>query len=440
MGKRVAQTKFPTALIPKKKRVAAYARVSSGKDAMLHSLSEQIRYYSAMIQQRSDWEYAGVYADEATTGTKENRAEFQRMLAACREGQIDLILTKSISRFARNTVTLLETVRGLKNIHVDVFFEREQIHSMSGDGELMLSMLASFAQEESRSVSDNCKWRIRNNFRQGTPSCCQILGYRWMDGRYEIVPEEAETVRMIFRDYLSGMGRVLIHKKLLELGLPTKTGGQWTDNGIAHLLRNEKYCGDLMLQKTYVSDPITKKKCINHGELKRYYVRDAHEAIVSREDFERVQEILRAGQEKYQHNPQAPAHYPFTGKIECGVCGAMYRRKIAGSEPKYKKPVWICQTFNQLGKQACASKQIPDDILESVTASVLENAAFDPGIFERKIECIRVIGPNRLLFIFRDGHRISREWQDASRKWSDEQKEAARKRYYEQLERSRAHE
>ena len=328
MNNRVAKTKFPKRLVPKKKRVTAYARVSSGKDAMLHSLSEQISYYSAMIQNRPDWEYAGVFADEATTGTKENRAEFQRMLTACREGQIDLILTKSISRFARNTVTLLETVRELKGIHVDVFFEREQIHSMSGDGELMLSILASFAQEESRSVSDNCKWRIRNNFRQGTPSCCQILGYRWVDGRYEIIPEEAETVRMIFRDYLSGMGRVLIHKKLLELGLPTKTGGQWTDNGIAHLLRNEKYCGDLMLQKTYIADPITKKKCINHGELKRYYVRDAHEAIVSREDFERVQEMLRAGQEKYKHSPQAPVHYPFTGKIECGVCGAMYRRKI----------------------------------------------------------------------------------------------------------------
>lgn len=440
MGKRVAQTKFPKRLVPKKKRVAAYARVSSGKDAMLHSLSEQISYYSTMIQNRPDWEYAGVYADEATTGTKENRAEFQRMLTACRVGQIDLILTKSISRFARNTVTLLETVRELKSIHVDVFFEREQIHSMSGDGELMLSILASFAQEESRSVSDNCKWRIRNNFKQGTPSCCQILGYRWVDGRYEIVPEEAETVRMIFRDYLSGMGRVLIHKKLLELGLPTKTGGQWTDNGIAHLLRNEKYCGDLMLQKTYVADPITKKKCINHGELKRYYVRDAHEAIVSREDFERVQEILRAGQAKYQHHPQAPVHYPFTGKIECGVCGAMYRRKIAGSEPKYKKPVWICQTFNRLGKQFCASKQIPEDILKSVTASVLGMEAFDAGIFERQIERIRVIGPNQLMFLFRDGHRISREWQDASRKWSDAQKEAARKRYYEQIERSRAHE
>ncbi len=439
MKKRVAKTKFPKRLVPKKKRVAAYARVSSGKDAMLHSLSEQISYYSTMIQNQPDWEYAGVYADEATTGTKENRAEFQRMLAACREGRIDLILTKSISRFARNTVTLLETVRELKSIHVDVFFEREQIHSISGDGELMLSILASFAQEESRSVSDNCKWRIRNNFKQGIPCCNQILGYRWVDGHYEIIPEEAEIVRMIFRDYLSGMGRVLIHKKLLELCLPTKMGGRWTEGSVASILKNEKYCGDLLLQKTYIVDPITKKKCINHGELKRYYVRDAHEAIVSREDYERAQEILRAGRQKFHPNSQTPVHYPFTGKLECGICGAMYRRKITGSEPKYKKPVWICPTYNQLGKQACASKQIPEDILQNVTTSVLGLEEFNPSIFEKQIERIHVVTRNKLLFVFRDGRRVSREWQDASRKWSGEQKEEARKRYYEYLERSQAH-
>ena len=227
MGKRVVQTRFSQSVIPKKKRVAAYARVSSGKAAIF--ASEQIRYYSAMIQQRSDW-VRRVYADEAITGNKENRAEFQRMLAACREGKIDLILTKSISRFARNTVTLLETVRELKRIHVDVFFEREQIHSMSGDGELMLSILASFAQEESRSVSDNCKWRIRNNFRQGIPSCFQILGYRWANGHYEIIPEEAEIVRMIYRITSSGMGRGLI-KGCWNQALRPKQ--HWTDGGIA---------------------------------------------------------------------------------------------------------------------------------------------------------------------------------------------------------------
>ena len=157
--------------LEQKKRVAAYARVSTGKDAMLHSLSEQVSYYSALIRQTPGWQYAGVYADEAMTGTKENRAEFQRLLADCREGKIDLILTKSISRFARNTVNLLETVRELKALGVDIHFERERIHTMSGDGELMLSILASFAQEESRSISENVTWGQRKRFADGKVNC-----------------------------------------------------------------------------------------------------------------------------------------------------------------------------------------------------------------------------------------------------------------------------
>ncbi|EYE89105.1 resolvase, partial [Fervidicella metallireducens AeB] len=160
-----------------KKRVAAYARVSSGKDAMLHSLSAQISYYSSFIQKHIEWEFAGVYADEAITGTKDERPEFQRMLDDCRMGKIDMIITKSISRFARNTVTLLETVRELKDLNVDVYFEKENIHSLSGDGELMLTILASFAQEESRSVSENIKWRIRKGFKEG-----ELVNLRFMYG------------------------------------------------------------------------------------------------------------------------------------------------------------------------------------------------------------------------------------------------------------------
>ncbi len=361
------------------------------------------------------------------------------MLAACREGQIDLILTKSISRFARNTVTLLETVRELKSIHVDVFFEREQIHSMSGDGELMLSILASFAQEESRSVSDNCKWRIRNNFKQGIPCCNQLFGYRWVDGHYEIVPKEAEIIRLIFDAYLHGSGRGLILRKVLALGIAPRLGGQWTEGSIARMLTNEKYCGDLLLQKTFVVDPITKRKIANNGELKRYYVRDAHEAIISREDFERIQEMLRFNRRKYNPNPLTPVHYAFTGKIECGICGAMYRRKIAGAAP-YTKPVWICQTYNRFGKQACASRQIPENILERLSAEVLGMDAFDSNVFEQQITSMRTIGRDQLVFVFRDGRQVIKPWQNDSRKWNDEQKEAARKRYYEYLERSRAYE
>lgn len=206
--KRLIQIITPTIpMQPKLLRVAAYARVSSGKDAMLHSLSAQVSYYSQMIQDNPEWLYCGVYADEALTGTKSNRAEFQKLLTECRNGKIDLVITKSISRFARNTVTLLETVRELKDIGVDVFFEEQNIHTISSDGELMLTILSSYAQEESLSASENKKWQIRKDFEQGKIGSITMLGYRRnADGVLEIEPNEAEIVRMIFADYLSGMG------------------------------------------------------------------------------------------------------------------------------------------------------------------------------------------------------------------------------------------
>ena len=184
--------------LEQKKRVAAYARVSSGKDAMLQSLSAQISFYSDLIQNHDDWLYVGVYADEAKTGTKESRADFQRLIADCRAGKIDMVITKSISRFARNTVTLLQTVRDFKAWEVDIFFEEQNIHTMSGDGELMMTILASYAQEESRSASENQKWRIKRNFEGGVPWNGTMLGYRLKNGRYEIIPAEADLVRRIY--------------------------------------------------------------------------------------------------------------------------------------------------------------------------------------------------------------------------------------------------
>ena len=205
-----------------KKRVAGYSRVSSGKDAMLHSLSSQISYYSTMIQAHDDWVYAGVYADEAKTGTKETRPEFQKLLVDCRAGKIDMVITKSISRFARNTVTLLEAVRELKALGVDIFFEEQNLHTLSSDGELMLTILASYAQEESKSVSDNMKWRIKKNFEEGKPWDGTVLGYRYKDGQYIIHPDEAETVRRIYDLYLSGNGISAIGKILKAEGRRTR--------------------------------------------------------------------------------------------------------------------------------------------------------------------------------------------------------------------------
>lgn len=208
----------------KRKRVAAYARVSSGKDAQLHSLSAQISYYNSYIGSRGDWELAGIYADEAMTGTKENRPQFQKLLSDCRAGKIDMVIVKSITRLARNTVTLLETARELKALEIDIFFEKENIHTLSTDGELMLTLLASFAQEESRSASENVKWRIRKNFERGIPTGGGLFGYRFKDGMLQVVPEEAEIVKQIFNNFLSGMGIAPIAKKLNREGVPTRRG------------------------------------------------------------------------------------------------------------------------------------------------------------------------------------------------------------------------
>jgi len=208
----------------RRKNVCAYARVSSGKDAMLHSLSAQVSYYQKFIGSNPEWMFCGVYADEALSGTKDNREQFQAMLAECRAGNIDLVVTKSISRFARNTVTLLSAVRELKLLGVDVFFEEQNIHSMSGDGELMLTILASYAQEESRSVSENQKWRVQANFKEGKPWNCKVLGYRYDGEKFVVHPAEAEIVRFIFQSYLDGLGRQSIANILLERGCVGRDG------------------------------------------------------------------------------------------------------------------------------------------------------------------------------------------------------------------------
>ena len=220
MKRVIEKVTFPAVAAPKLTRVAAYARVSSAKDAMLHSLSAQVSYYNSLIQQHPGWIFCGVYADEGLTGTRVDRENFQRLLADCRAGKIDMVVTKSISRFARNTVTLLETVRELKNLGVDVYFEEQNIHSASADGELMLSILASYAQEESLSASENQKWRIKRNFESGMPWNGTMLGYRYDNGTLVIHPEEAAVVRQIFDNYIGGMGVTAIAKMLNSQGIP----------------------------------------------------------------------------------------------------------------------------------------------------------------------------------------------------------------------------
>ncbi len=427
MAKTVERVKFNTPKIPKVLNVAAYARVSSGKDAMLHSLEAQVRYYSEYIQSHHDWHFCGVYADEAMTGTKSNRDNFQLLLQKCREGEIDLILCKSISRFARNTVTLLETIRELKNLGIGVIFEEQNINILSSDGELMLTILASFAQEESLSVSENQKWRIRSDFQQGKVSSMRMLGYkRTADGSLEIVPEEAVIVRRIFSDYLSSIGKLKIANMLNEERVPTINGCTWTTEDIRRILQNEKYAGNMLLQKSYRENHITKKCRKNNGELPQYYVEESHEPIIEPQIFKSVQELLKKRSELFTPPKSTVAVYPFTGKIKCGCCNKNYRRKTTVTGI-----VWICSTYNTKGKKYCPkSKQIPEEKLYTACCEVLELSEFNEGIFQSEIQQIIIPAPNHIKFIFTDGTRKTAEWKDRSRSesWTEDMRKIAGER------------
>ncbi len=425
----IHQVKHTPVEMPRRKRVAAYCRVSCGKDAMLHSLSAQVSYYNQYIQKHPGWEYAGVYVDEAETGTKDDRPRFQQMLTDCREGKIDIILTKSISRFARNTVTILETVRELKKIGVDIYFEEQNIHSISGDGELLLTLLASFAQEESKSVSDNCKWRIRKDFSEGKPINLMLLyGYKSENGKIVIDEDEAAVVRRIFSDYLAGAGSTRIARMLAYEEIPTRCGGMWTGNYVVEILANEKYTGDCLLQKTFVEDHLTKKRCFNRGQLNQYYAENTHPAIIDHETFERAQAIL--AEHRAQNNVRKPTYvrYPFSGKIVCGNCGAHFNRRTRStgrnSMPRY---TWQCVTYTSKGKRFCPASQIPEEILEELTSEVLGVKEITDDAMDKLAE-IRVIASDRLQFVFKDGRTEERQWawESRSSSWTPEMKQKAR--------------
>lgn len=406
-------------VILQRKRVAAYARVSSGKDAMLHSLAAQVSYYSSMIQSHSDWQYCGVYSDEAMTGTKKERPGFQSLLADCRAGKIDLIITKTISRFSRNTLVFLETVRELRSLGVDVFFEDQNIHSSSESGELLITLLASLAQEESLSASENQKWKIRKNFSEGIPTTNLMYGYRTENGVMTVIPEEAEVVRMIFNDYLSGMGANAIVRKLTDLGVPTKLGGRWRENIIRDMLKNEKYKGDLLLQKTFRPDHVSKKTVFNKGQLPQFYVQDDHDAIVPPDVFNAVQaEIARRTESVRKEQVQL---YPFSGKIICEKCGKHFRRKTTKSGIK-----WVCSTYNTYGKAACDAQQIPEQALLAIVG-------------DRPFACIRVPEDGTVIVCGEDGSESIHHWENPSRaeSWTPEMRQRAAERSRRQWQQNR---
>lgn len=357
MTKTVVQIQPTSHYAYKRKRVAAYARVSCGKDTMLHSLAAQIDYYREMILHNPTWSFAGVYADEAKTGTKEDRSEFQSLIAKCRAKEIDMVITKSISRFARNTVTLLKYVRELKSLGIDVYFEEQNIHTLSADGELLLTLLASFAQAESLSVSENCKWRIRKGFEEGKSTSVRLLGYRLLNGEFTIVPEEAETVRYIFNLYLQGYGVQTISNILEAENRSTVNGGRWDPKEIANILDNEKYCGDLLLQKTYISDFLSKKVKKNNGELPQYYVENGHAPIIIPADWDVVQEEIARRKEAGKAYSSATV---LSSKLICEDCGGFFGIKVWHSTDKYRRVIYRCNN-KYANKAPCRTNHFTEE-------------------------------------------------------------------------------
>lgn len=341
------------------------------------------------------------------------------MINDAKSNKIDVIITKSISRFARNTVTLLSTVRELKQIGVDVYFEEQNIHTLSSDGELMLTILASYAQEESRSVSENMKWRIKKNFEEGKPWNYIVYGYFCDNGRFEIIPNEAKVIRLIYDYFLSGMGVGSITKRINEEGYVTRKNKKWCKSSIRNILTNYNYTGNLILQKTYRENHITKRKKINKGELPKYNAEDTHEAIVTIEEYKQVQEELRK-RDCVKIERERLRYYPITEMIVCDKCGSNYRRKTT----PYKH-VWRCSNYLENGKEACNAKQVPEDILIELTCEVLVLKEFNEAAFKEKVRFIQACENNILIFKLNEGTEIVKEWKNKSRSesWTPEMRE-----------------
>lgn len=349
----------------KKRKVAGYARVSTDHDDQFSSYEAQIDYYTNYIKGRDDWEFVEVYTDEGITGTNTKRREgFKRMVADALAGKIDLIVTKSVSRFARNTVDSLTTIRQLKEAGVEVYFEKENIWTFDGKGELLLTIMSSLAQEESRSISENCTWGQRKRFADGKVSVPfqRFLGYdRGPDGNLVVNREQAVIVKRIYSLFLQGMTYHGIADTLTKDGIPTPGGKKkWSISTVKSILRNEKYKGDALLQKSYTVDFLTKKTKVNEGEIPQYYVEDNHEAIIDPEVFEMVQrEIAKRGKGKKYHS----GVHAFSTKIKCGECGSWYGSKVWHSNSKYRKTIWQCNhKFD--GDCRCQTPHLTDEEIQ----------------------------------------------------------------------------
>ncbi len=356
-----------------RQRVAAYCRVSTDSAEQLNSYAAQKNYYTQMIEENPDWEMAGVFADEGITGTsRKKRREFNRMIAACKRGRIDMILTKSLSRFARNTVDCLEIVRILKANGIGVMFEKENINTLTESSEFLITLFSGFAQAESESLSKNVKWGKQKSMEAGNVpfQYKKLLGYRkGADGKPEIVPEEAGTVRRIFQRYLEGASLGDIKKELEADHVPTAEGVKgWSYQVVRNILVNERYIGDALLGKTYVTDPISKEVMKNLGEQPMYYVENSHPAIIPKVIYQRVQEEMarrtskRKVMQKRGKTEQGKysAKYALSEILVCGECGTPYKRCTWARNGK-KRIVWRCVSRLEFGTKYCHNSPTLDE-------------------------------------------------------------------------------
>ena len=372
-----------------KLRVAAYCRVSTDSDEQSTSYEAQIEHYTAYITGHPDWDLAGIYADDGISGTNtKKREEFNRMIDECMAGNIDMVITKSISRFARNTLDCLKYIRQLKEKNIPVYFEKENINSMDSKGEVMLTIMASLAQQESQSLSQNVKMGLQYRYQQGEiqVNCKWFLGYTKDENkRLVIVPAEAEIVKRIYREYLEGASMLKIARGLEADGILNGAGREkWHTSNINQILRNEKYIGDALLQKTYTTDFLTKTRVRNHGIVPQYYVENSHEAIIPREIFMLAQEeqIRRRIVHKSPNgkNRTFSGIHCFSNMIICGGCGEFYRRIHWNNRGK-KSIVWRCISRLENTGLFCDARTVPESQIEQVLVAAINQALCDKDTF-----------------------------------------------------------
>ncbi len=377
-----------------KLRVAAYCRVSTDSDEQATSYETQVSHYTEYIEKNPEWELAGIYADDGISGTNtKKREEFNKMIDECEAGNIDMIITKSISRFARNTLDCLKYIRQLKDMNIPVLFEKESINTMDAKGEVLITIMASLAQQESQSLSQNVKLGLQYRYQQGKVSVNynRFLGYtKSPDGKLVIDPEQAEVVKRIYREYLEGKSMKKIAKGLEADGILTGAGKpKWYDSTVNKILRNEKYIGDALLQKTYTTDFLNKTRVKNNGIVPQYYVEDNHEAIIPKDIFLKVQEeLMRRSSLKNSKTGKKrgySANHCFSQIVICGECGEMFRRLHWNNRGK-KSIVWRCVSRLEPTGLECHARTVNEELLKDIVLQAINKLLSDKSNYKQQLQ------------------------------------------------------